>query len=186
MSTYGLVGSNGGFVATGTIPSLRQNPVDKLIIVDGRAYIDQTIKTVDAMKGNVVLINTGGDASSFSDMIANHNGAKKVKSARPATTLLYVDPKGWNIPGTAHLAAFQRDKEMWVKRYTKDGYSDKSRMTGSELISNLISGERIPSKHGGVYIKPQFESDGKGGNEIKDKILKSRSSDNALTWEVDK
>lgn len=138
VDAYGVVGSNGGYVAAEAVPQLSQNPLDKLMIIDGRAYVDKVVKTSKAMNGNVVLINTGGDASAFPDMVANHKGAKFVKSLIPRVKSFYVDPKGWNIPGRAHLAAMNPDTEMWVKEFTGEGYTSKTKMMASELLENLL------------------------------------------------
>lgn len=143
----GVVGSNGGYVATGAIPDLKQNPLDKLIIVDGRAYVNRTIETAYAMNGNLILINTGGDAPAFIHMIANHEGAKLVKLAVPEVEVVYVDLKGWNVPWNipkAHISVMRPSTEMDAKRLIGyfDGYTAKKKMRAIELLEILLAAPR--------------------------------------------
>ncbi len=134
----GIVGSNAGHTATKTIPLLTQNPLDKLILIDGRAYVRNTIETVDVMMNKVALVNTAGDAPSFPDMIADHKGAKKVKYARPEIIATYVDPEGWNIIGFAHIAVMEPSVALIVKYFNCNKYTPSRKMSASEFIHELL------------------------------------------------
>lgn len=193
VSVDAMVGSNGGFVATRAIPGLSTNPIDKLIIVDGRAYVTDTLSTYKAMKGNLVIINTGGDAPALTDMIANHDGAKSLKYLLPQLNVIYVDPSGINI--FAHISAMKPNTEMDMKFYLGDGYSPKARLTGETLRQYLLKPGgtqellqkvtmKDPPQPGGVWIDPQPKSIGKGGADIKKKTLGPRPSEDSLSWPI--
>ncbi len=152
----GVVGSNGGYVATKVIPMLAHNPLNKLIIIDGRAYVSNTIETVDAMNHKIALINTAGDAPSLPDMVAHHKGAKKVKHARPEIIAVYVDPKGWNLPGLAHIAAMEPERKLVVKYFTCNGYTTPKKMKADELIDELLTLLDTPAtalKEGEIFYR---------------------------------
>lgn len=131
----GVVGSNGGYVATEAIPALKQNPIDKLIIIDGRAYKQKTVDTYNSLKGNLTIINTAGDAPALPDMIANHSVAKSLKKALPKLTVLWTDPKG----GFAHIKCMNPNAVLWVKEFTGSEYTEKSKMIGRELLNSILS-----------------------------------------------
>jgi len=146
ITVNGMVGSNGGHVASSTIPYLKINPVDKLIIIDGRAYEQDVIKTFLTLKGNLIIINTGGDAYATATMVANHECAKGLKALLPNLIVIYVDPKGWNLPHNivkAHISAMNPGTELVMKVLLKDGYSPSQKVTGMELRKylNLYFGE---------------------------------------------
>jgi hypothetical protein len=195
VSVDAMVGSNGGLVATRAIPGLSTNPIDRLIIVDGRAYVMDTLNTYRAMKGNLIIINTGGDAPALKDMIANHDGAKSLKYLLPQLDVIYVDPKGMNIFTVAHISAMRPNTEMDMKFCLGDGYSPKARLTGETLRQYLLKPGgtqelfqkvtmKDPLQPGGVWIDPQPESIGKGGADIQERTLDSRPSEDSLSWPI--
>ena len=201
----GVVGSNGGYVATESIPSvarMKDKFLDRLIIVDGRAYVDSTVNT-SRYVDDLFLVNTGGDAFSLSDMVANHEGAKSAKRQQSTIKLFYIDPKGWNFPISAHISAMLNpNTEIWMKEYTGNGYSKKIKTTNGKFMNHLINSEG--SYHGLTTITPAGTSTNKSqggvsmnmevtdintenGDRLKDiskTILDSRPSQNELIWSV--
>jgi hypothetical protein len=162
----GGLGSNGAYVGTENIPrlsALNKNPINSLILFDGRAYRDSVQKTIDVLGGkNVKIVNSGGDAPALPDMVGNLDCAKGIKRLNPGTSLYWVDPKGWNIPFTGHLSGMKRDTELNVKEYIGDrfGYSKTSKTTGADFIDlnvmtflNLSTiGKRLPQMETGGIL----------------------------------
>ena len=154
----GAVGSNGAYVATENIPQLAyngKNPIDKLNIFDGRAYVSQTQKTIEALHGNVTIINTAGDIPALEDMIGNFNATKRLKSKNPSIRIYWTDPRGWNIFTWGHLGAMERSRDMWVKEYNGRNFSKPIKISGAEFIdSHLLKKDDLAEKNtGGVSMR---------------------------------
>ncbi|MBI4662812.1 MAG: hypothetical protein HY735_28690 [Verrucomicrobia bacterium] len=185
----GLVGSNGGFLATESIARLGTSPLDHLTIVDGRAYVDRTLSTARIMQGKLTLVNTGGDAWALTDMVAHHGGAKALKGADPRIHVIYLDPQGWNFPAGAHIAAMTMDRNRPVvaKEFLGNGYSEPVKTTIGNVRDFLLSGEP-PEQLNGVSLQMQiseasFAPDSSGQSRaLKDALLKPRSGNDALAW----
>jgi len=90
------------------------------------------------------------------------------------------------------------DAQLWYQ-YKTSGGIDKSfgqlfmGITGYQWHPGIHEGE-MPKvmigepgnvKPGGVYIAPTPSKMGKGGTEVREKVLKSRPSDDALSWPVE-
>ena len=56
-----------------------------------------------------------------------------------------------------------------------------SKLAGGNLNSfEKFSGQ----KPGGVYMTPQPKSAGKGGSDVRDEVLKSKPSEDSLSWPI--
>ena len=47
-----IVGSNGGFMLTETLPTLKDNPIDAAVLVDARAYASKTAESSNCLEEN--------------------------------------------------------------------------------------------------------------------------------------
>ena len=159
----GAVGSNGAYVATENIPQLvhnGKNPIDELNLFDGRAYVSQTQKTIEALHGNVTIINTAGDIPALEDMIGNFNATKRLKSKNPSIRIYWTDPRGLNIFTRGHLGAMERSRDMWVKEYNGRNFSKPIKISGAEFIdSHLLKKNDLAEKNTGGVSMRMSESD---------------------------
>lgn len=72
-----------------------------------------------------------------------------------------------------------------LKDYTEVlwGTTDPSRLPG--WLPEVNPPQFSTQDRGGVYIAPTPIRDGKGGGEVREKVLDSRPSGDALSWPVD-
>jgi hypothetical protein len=192
VEVHGMVGSNGGLLATESIARMGRSPLDHLTIVDGRAYVSTVSKTAEIMKGKLTLVNTGGDAWALADMVAHHAGAKAVKGADPRVRVVYVDPQGWNFLATAHIAAMtaDRNRPVLAKEFLGNGYSQPMQTTIGEVRDALLRGE-APGQVKGVSLQMEisdrsFEPDASGQSRaLKESLLKQSPGPRLPTWPAD-
>lgn len=133
-----IVGSNGAFMLTETLPKLKSNPIDRAVLVDGRAYIAPTMETYRVLGGKLAAINTSGDVPARPDMIANHASMKSLKTALPDMHLFWADSKGIDIFITKHLATMHPDASLLVKEFDGTRYTTPTNMTGQVLMSKSL------------------------------------------------
>ncbi len=156
VSINGVVGSNGGYIATESIPdleALNMNPVDTLTIIDGRAKEISTQKTIDALKNKVTLINTRGDIWATPNMIANFDAAKRLKDKNPEIRSFQVDtnPEGLNLNITPfinpyHIASMNTENYLLAREYLgSDRYSNWRRILGKDFRAYIVNSTDTPS-----------------------------------------
>jgi len=142
-----IVGSNGGFMLTETLPLLAHNPIDRGVLVDARAYAWMTILTFGALNGRLAIIDTAGDAPALPfnqvpipvGMVANHDEAKKLKAFLPELRLFWVDAEGVDVFIAQHLATMRPSNPGIVaKEFDGRGYTPTSEMKAWDLLSELI------------------------------------------------
>ncbi len=138
-----IVGSNGAFLLTETLPELESCPIDRAILVDGRAHIEKVWSTYVALGGEVSIINTAGDAPSFGYMIANHETAKFLKRLLPGIKVYWVDVKGLDIIITRHLASMNPEAILLVKEFTGWHYSPSTKLTAWKLMTKALGKSQI-------------------------------------------
>ncbi|MDP3013995.1 MAG: hypothetical protein Q8M92_07125, partial [Candidatus Subteraquimicrobiales bacterium] len=87
-------------------------------------------------------------------------------------------PKSHILPGAKGL------KSGELKDYSEVlwGTTDPSRLPG--WLPEVNSPQFSAQKPGGVWIDPKPSKAGKGGSETKEKVIKSRPSEDTLYWEV--
>lgn len=170
-----IVGSNGAFLLTETVPRLRANPIDRAVLVDGRAYASATRATYTRLEGQLTAINTRGDAPSLPDMIANHDALKRLKRDLPQLRVLLTDAGGPNIPLTQHLAAMRPDVRLQVREFDGQGYTKPVSTSGPELLSTwlrpregdpamAVRPSALARDPGGVRLGPVVVERGAGGH----------------------
>ncbi len=151
------------------------------------------------LKGNVTLVNTGGDAAAWAGMAANHGTARQVKDHDNRVKLLYIDPQGLNDSwGGSHIALMSQPsshktlvKEYPGKRPGSD-YSPVLHTTIGDLRSSLLMHERpAPSSVGGVSMQLTADPDSIHPNEdgslrkLKERSLDKKSLGSPLAWPAD-
>lgn len=150
-----VVGSNGAFLLTETLPKLKNNPIDRAVLVDGRAYVTPTKETYKILRGNLIGINTAGDALALPGMpaipnlIANHDVMKGLKKELPDMKVFWVDAKGSDLwLSTKGLfsqhTASMRNPQLLAKEWDGKGYTTPTKMKGWDLISKSIEAQ-LPS-----------------------------------------
>ena len=144
-----VVGSNGAFLLTETLPKLKNNPIDRAVLVDGRAYVTPTKETYKILQGNLIGINTAGDALALPGMpavpnlIANHDVMKSLKKELPDMKVFWVDAKGSDLwLSTKGLfpqhTASMRNPQLLAKEWDGKGYTTPTKMKGWDLISKSV------------------------------------------------
>jgi hypothetical protein len=178
VTSVGIVGSNGGHMVTESTARMGQTPLDRLILVDARAYVDKTLQAAAILNGNLTIINTGGDAPALADMVANAQGARMVAQADPRIQALYVDPKGWNLPASAHLAtmANQPDKKLEVKVLAGNGYGPSQQMSLKEFKDRVFTAQSSSSAELGGVSLDQKPSEGSFQKDTSGALKKARDS----------
>lgn len=149
----GMVGSNGGYVATEAIVNIGRQILSQLTVVDGRAYVATVLKAAELLQGRLTIVNTGGDTPAFSDMIGSLAGSASVKKRDRRVGVIYMDPSGFNYPwGLDHLALFENGlRDTLVKEMKADGgWSGLHKMAVVDLRKSLI--DRV-SRPGGVSFE---------------------------------
>lgn len=134
-----VVGSNGAFLLTETLPSVKSNPIDKAVLIDGRATLDSVKNTYQALKGKLAVINTAGDCPALGNMIANHEAAKSLRQELPEMSLLWTDAKGPDLFVTQHVSAMKPQTELLVKEHIGGNkYTVPVRTDAGDLLSSLL------------------------------------------------
>ena len=142
---HGIWGSNGGNVAARVIPELEKNPVDKGLLVDARAWEDDVRDLYKAIKKNLIVINTAGDAPASpisallidEKMVAHHDTAKKLKEELPELRVIWVDVEGLDISILKHLSSIGEEAKLQYKEYTGNGYTKPTNLSKKELLKSI-------------------------------------------------
>ena len=143
--TYGVAGSNGGNAATEAIAALASEgirPLHALTLVDARASLGSTQRTIDALEGRVTLINTRGDFPASPSTVASFIGARTLVSRNPEIGYFIVDasPDGLTLsPLQAHLAAMEPG-DLVAHQHGADGFGPGRRLAGAQLLDAVIAG----------------------------------------------
>ena len=147
----GMAGSNGGYVATEALNRIGRPLFERLFLVDARAYTDATLATSQLLGGRVTIVNTGGDAPAFPDMIAHLAGAGSVHAKDPRVQVIYIDPDGWNWAAGDHLALFAANaRATQIKTLQPSGVWSKTETTDiAELRQRMLETAGNP---GGVSL----------------------------------
>jgi tetratricopeptide (TPR) repeat protein len=177
-----IAGSNAGFLLTETLPRLKSNPIDSAVLVDSRAHISAARATYRALNGNLVGINTAGDALSLPTMTANHDALRALKRSLPEMRVFWADAKGPDVFFAKHLATMRPDSQLLVKEFNGTGYTRPTKTTGWGLLSeslklNLPSISKntrqigpapatLPGARGGVWMGPIDVARGAGGRVV--------------------
>lgn len=151
-----IAGSNGAYMLTETLPRLSSNPVDRAALVDARAYVNPTRETYKVLHGNLIGINTSGDAPAmpgipaFPNLVANHDVMKGLKRDLSDMKVFWVDPKGPDLFISHHLASMKPGAELLVKEFDGQGYTTPSKTTGWGLMSGVLGLTAPPAAGMGV------------------------------------
>lgn len=79
------------------------------------------------------------------------------------------------MANTEFCEELKKEIEEWKKRAKTKGQSQN-------MEKGATNNNQTP--YSGVYIDPKPSKAGKGGSDTKEKVIKSRPSDDALYWEV--
>jgi hypothetical protein len=149
VDVIGAVGSNACHIASLVIPSLADhgsNPVDQLLMFDGRAFIDDVALLIQTLGQRVVIFNTAGDAPTWPTwfffgracMIADLDCSKILKKLFPQIRLFFA-ADGWHgfqwfVGG--HTGMMHGDRLADVKEYLAGGhYRHFGQLSGRALAS---------------------------------------------------
>ncbi|MHB8123085.1 MAG: hypothetical protein ACYDG4_13125 [Desulfuromonadaceae bacterium] len=242
------LGSNApsaGAKAMVALQSLGRNPIDSIVIYDGRATEKDAELLIRALNQKVSIINTSGDAPTSPrallpglDMVASFDCSKRLKEKYPGIRVFFSAETEDNSSIIRHVEMMQQKSKGLIKEVMGDGsFKRYGEMNGAALAKEAswtgkASGMGKPDKDkvsippprapqekkrkkddlypppfpppggggggggavtstqapaskeavSGVDVGPRPESAGRGGGDIKKKILDSRPQKDAPSW----
>jgi tetratricopeptide (TPR) repeat protein len=140
-----IVGSNGGYVLTETLPKIRTQPFDSVTCVDCRAYRGPTKDTFNLLHGKLSIINISGDIPAGMNMIGNSAVSQALHKELPNLKVYWVNStkNPFDVIMTKHLETMKPLIEVNVKEYRAEGYTKPTRMTAFDLLNRALGVDKI-------------------------------------------
>ena len=157
VEVIGACGSNGCFAASRAIPwlnALHMNPVDAMLMFDGRAFEVDVIHLIRVLDQKVAIINTAGDfpaarefwglftfaARGLPPMIASYECSQRLKGWFPGIRVFFAanpnGPFGLAFWITRHITMMEEESTSDVKEFLESNLSRKlGRLSGTDLSS---------------------------------------------------